>query len=92
MIPRSALIFSTKSRQVNHYLPNKIVIFRDGVGDGQLATVATYEQEQLSSCFEMFGETYKPSLTIVIVQKRINTRIFSVLVRMSARCWVSQSG
>ncbi|XP_038061502.1 piwi-like protein 1 [Patiria miniata] len=68
-----------KYHEVNHKMPQKIVIFRDGVGDGQLNIVATYEQEQLTSCFEMFGETYKPSLTIVIVQKRINTRIFSVL-------------
>ncbi|XP_022111916.1 piwi-like protein 1 [Acanthaster planci] len=66
-----------KYHEINHDLPQKIVIFRDGVGDGQLNIVATYEQQQLSACFEMFGETYKPSLTIVIVQKRINTRIFA---------------
>ncbi|XP_071808284.1 piwi-like protein 1 [Asterias amurensis] len=67
-----------KYHEVNHNMPEKIVIFRDGVGDGQLSTVASYEQEQLSSCFEMFGETYAPSLTIIIVQKRINTRIFAL--------------
>lgn len=28
-------------------------------------------------CFNVLGETYKPSLTYVVVQKRINTRIFA---------------
>nr|XP_054773093.1 piwi-like protein 2 [Lytechinus pictus] len=67
-----------KFHDINHSLPEKIVIFRDGVGDGQLNVVATYEQEQLSQCFSMFGESYKPQLAIVVVQKRINTRIFSL--------------
>ena len=66
--------------QINHDLPEKVIIFRDGVGDGQLNVVATYEQEQLSQCFAFFGETYTPQLAIVVVQKRINTRIFSASV------------
>ena len=65
---------------MNHELPGKIIIFRDGVGDSQLAVVAEYEQAQFSSCFAHFGEDYKPKLSIVVVQKRINTRIFGVLV------------
>ena len=72
---------SKSKHQIHHVLPEKIVIFRDGVGDGQLNVVATYEQEQLSQCFGMFGQTYEPQLAIVVVQKRINTRIFSVAVR-----------
>ncbi|XP_071483412.1 piwi-like protein 1 [Diadema antillarum] len=67
-----------KYHDINHCLPEKIVIFRDGVGDGQLNVVGTYEQEQLSQCFAMFGETYQPQLAIVVVQKRINTRIFAI--------------
>ena len=62
--------------QVNHRLPDKIIVFRDGVGDGQLNTVAGYELEQLKRCFSHFGEEYMPALGVVIVQKRINTRIF----------------
>ena len=62
--------------QVNHRLPDKIIVFRDGVGDGQLNTVAGYELDQLKRCFSHFGEEYMPSLGVVIVQKRINTRIF----------------
>ena len=32
----------------NHYLPEKIVIFRDGVGDGQLDTLADHEVKHIS--------------------------------------------
>ena len=61
---------------MNHRLPDKIIVFRDGVGDGQLNTVAGYEVDQLKKCFGHFGEEYTPDLAVVIVQKRINTRIF----------------
>ncbi|XP_033118833.1 piwi-like protein 1 [Anneissia japonica] len=64
-----------KYAELNHALPEKIIIFRDGVGDGQLSMVADYEQKQLSECFASFGANYNPSLAIVVVQKRINTRI-----------------
>jgi len=60
---------------VNHSLPDKILVFRDGVGDGQLNMVADYEVDQLRTCFSRFGE-YSPKLSFVVVQKRINTRIF----------------
>ena len=51
-------------------------MFRDGVGDGQMHTVAEYEVPQITSCFSMFGTTYQPKLAVVVVQKRISTRIF----------------
>jgi aubergine-like protein len=57
------------------------VVFRDGVGDGQLNTVAGYEVKQLEECFTHFGEAYQPKMAVVIVQKRINTRIFLNAVR-----------
>ena len=67
--------------QVNHTLPEKIIVFRDGVGDGQLNTVGNYEVPQLSECFALFGESYQPQMIMIVVQKRINTRIFSFEVR-----------
>ena len=52
-------------------------MYRDGVGDGQLRTVAGYEVQQLSECFVNFGESYQPKMAVVIVSKRINARIFA---------------
>lgn len=39
--------------------------------------VAEYEVEQLRSCFSHFGADYNPKLSVVVVQKRINTRIMA---------------
>ncbi|XP_066994690.2 piwi-like protein Ago3 isoform X2 [Anabrus simplex] len=72
--------FTTALRQyyeVNHRFPERIVIYRDGVGDGQLMTALKHEVPQFESVFHLIKPDYKPSLTIVICQKRINTRIFT---------------
>lgn len=44
------------SCQINHRLPDRIIVFRDGVGDGQMATVRDYEVAQLEQCFQSVGE------------------------------------
>nr|AWH61378.1 putative piwi-1 [Actinia equina] len=76
-----------KYHEVNNTLPTRIVVFRDGVGDGQLKVVSGYEVEQLSECFALFGEAYVPKLTVIVVQKRINTRLFQSESRVfSSRC------
>ena len=70
-----------KYYEVNNALPERIIIFRDGVGDGRLKHVSDYEMPQLESCFPMFesvqGSAYKPKFTFVVVSKRINIRYFS---------------
>ncbi len=64
--------------EVNNFFPEKIIIFRDGVSDGQLSYVAEHEVKQLRTCF---GENYSPKMSVVIVQKRINARLFGNAVR-----------
>ena len=54
-------------------------MYRDGVGDGQLHVVSGYEVQQLSDCFALFGEDYKPKMAVIVVQKRINMRIFAAV-------------
>ena len=66
--------------RANNALPEHIVIFRDGVGEGQLAATEMHEIPQYETVFSAFGDDYKPKLNVVIVQKRINTRIFSAQV------------
>ncbi|KAM6294643.1 piwi-like protein 2 [Aegotheles albertisi] len=63
--------------EVNHCLPNKIVVYRDGVADSQLDTVLKYEIPQLQKCFDTF-ESYEPSLVVVVVQKQNSTNFYSV--------------
>ena len=62
--------------QLNGALPDRIVVFRDGVGDGQMNTVKEYEVPQMMACFSSFEENYHPKFAVVVVQKRISTRIF----------------
>ncbi|KAI6656672.1 piwi B [Oopsacas minuta] len=64
-----------KYHDCNGVLPERIIVYRDGVGDGQMSTVNDYEVPQLLSCFESFLD-YHPKFATVVVQKRINTRIF----------------
>ncbi|XP_055531353.1 protein aubergine-like isoform X1 [Wyeomyia smithii] len=59
-------------------LPQRIVIYRDGVGDGQLNYVLEHEvaavKEKLDAAYKT---TEMPSrLTFFVVNKRINTRLF----------------
>jgi aubergine-like protein len=72
--------------QVNHRFPDRIVIYRDGIGDGQMAASADHEVPQFESCFQHISPEYHPKLTVVICQKRINTRIFSALVSCRGLC------
>ncbi|XP_077008856.1 piwi-like protein 2 isoform X3 [Tamandua tetradactyla] len=64
-----------KFYEVNHCLPEKIVVYRDGVSDGQLKTVANYEIPQLQKCFEAF-ENYHPRMVVFVVQKKISTNLY----------------
>ncbi|XP_078812582.1 piwi-like protein 2 isoform X1 [Oryzias latipes] len=65
-----------KYYELNHDLPQKIVVYRDGVSDGQLKMVELYEIPQLIKCFETFPN-YEPKLVFIVVQKRINTILYS---------------
>ncbi|XP_030647575.1 piwi-like protein 2 [Chanos chanos] len=67
-----------KYYEVNHSFPEKIVIYRDGVSDGQLKTVEQYEIPQVLKCFETFPN-YEPKLTFIVVQKRISTTLYSYM-------------
>lgn len=62
--------------KVNHTLPEKIVVYRDGVSDSQLKMVESYEIPQLQKCFEVF-ENYDPKMVVFVVQKKISTNIYS---------------
>ncbi|GAB1602280.1 piwi-like protein 1 [Argonauta hians] len=62
--------------ELNNCFPERIFIFRDGVGDGQLNVLLNYEVKQYTEAFKNF-EAANFRLTVVVVKKRINTRLFS---------------
>lgn len=44
--------------EVNGCLPERIVFYRDGVGDGQLSAVVETEIPQILETFRQMGEQY----------------------------------
>ncbi|CAF0742824.1 unnamed protein product [Didymodactylos carnosus] len=62
---------------VNNALPDKIILYRDGVSDGQLAVVAEHELPQIVDSLSKIRDGYEPKLAVVIVKKRGNARFFA---------------
>ncbi|XP_043967319.1 piwi-like protein 1 [Gambusia affinis] len=63
----------------NNCLPNRIIVYRDGVGDGQLQSVVNYEVAQMMDSIKSLGENYEPKLSVVVVKKRISSRFFTMI-------------
>ncbi|XP_018412307.1 PREDICTED: piwi-like protein 4 [Nanorana parkeri] len=70
-----------KWKSYNNDLPKRIIVYRDGVGDGQLQMVLDYEIRQLLACFAGAQSGYNPRMTFVVVRKRCTTRFFSNIGR-----------
>nr|AZG02837.1 RNA-binding protein PiwiB [Platynereis dumerilii] len=62
----------------NHIMPERIIMFRDGVGDGALPVVAGHEVPQMEAVFPSIQEGYQPNFAFIVVQKRINQRIMAI--------------
>lgn len=60
----------------NGSFPSHIIMYRDGVGDGQIPYVYEHEVTRIQRAINevMGGQT--PKLAVVVVSKRINTRLF----------------
>merc|ERR1712126_484324 len=56
--------------------PEKIIMYRDGVSEGQFLTVLSSELVAMRAACRELEEEYKPEITYIIVQKRHHTRFF----------------
>ncbi|XP_063289937.1 piwi-like protein 4 [Pelobates fuscus] len=70
-----------KWHKYNKELPNRIIVYRDGVGDGQLKLVVDYEIPQLLNSFQDVSTNYRPKMSVVVVRKKCITRFFQVSSR-----------
>uniref|UniRef100_A0A665WN07 Piwi-like RNA-mediated gene silencing 1 n=1 Tax=Echeneis naucrates TaxID=173247 RepID=A0A665WN07_ECHNA len=61
----------------NNCLPSRIIVYRDGVGDGQLHSVVNYEVSQIIDSIKSMGHDYLPRLSVVVVKKRLSCRFFA---------------
>lgn len=59
-------------------LPRRIIVYRDGVGEGQLGHVVRHEVGAIKTRLAQVyaNEEHKAQLTIVVVSKRVNSRFF----------------
>ncbi|KAI0768207.1 Piwi domain-containing protein [Trametes elegans] len=63
----------------NNMLPTRILVYRDGVSEGQFSLVIREEMPLMKAAFARFStpqQAYNPKLTIVICGKRHHTRFF----------------
>ena len=63
----------------NRRLPSRIIVYRDGVSEGQFQIVVGEELPAIKAAFHQFSTpqaAYTPKLTIVICGKRHHTRFY----------------
>ena len=65
----------TEYRNRNKKLPERVIVFRDGVSEGQFDTVLKEELPDIKAAFRAFSQ-YNPKLTVVICGKRHHTRFY----------------
>lgn len=63
-----------KFHKHNGEYPERIVIYRDGVSEGQFGHVTQNEIRKILRGFGKVRSGYSPKLTFVVVQKRHHTR------------------
>jgi len=71
----------TLFKQKNKCLPQRVLVYRDGVSEGQFYTVIEEELPAMKQAFRKFDTPqapYSPALTIVICGKRHHTRFYPV--------------
>jgi eukaryotic translation initiation factor 2C len=73
-----------KFKVVNKRLPSYIVIYRDGVSEGQFDEVMVKELAKLKEAFKKY-ENFDPKIMFMVVQKRNHTRFMPVDARGGSR-------
>ncbi|RDD37815.1 Protein argonaute-3 [Trichoplax sp. H2] len=56
--------------------PKRIIVYRDGVSDGQFAQVKDVELQGIISACRQLEEDYLPSITFIVTKKRHHSRFF----------------
>uniref|UniRef100_A0A2K6G2W7 Piwi like RNA-mediated silencing 4 n=1 Tax=Propithecus coquereli TaxID=379532 RepID=A0A2K6G2W7_PROCO len=65
----------------NHDLPARIIVYRDGVGDGQLKTLVEYEVPQLLTSVTEASSNTSSRLSVIVVRKKCMPRFFTEMNR-----------
>lgn len=71
---RELLIMFYKS--TGGYKPHRIILYRDGVSEGQFPNVLQHELTAIREACIKLEADYRPGITFIAVQKRHHTRLF----------------
>ena len=71
---REALLVFNKETNFK-FLPEAIIVYRDGVGDTQIEAAKMAEVESMRMTFKLF-EGYNPKLAFVLVNKKSSTKLY----------------
>ncbi|CAG2101954.1 unnamed protein product [Medioppia subpectinata] len=66
-------------------LPESVILFRDGVSDGQLDQVLAEEIRLIEKAFDSVAKGFRFALTVFVVQKRHHTRFMPLKESFDAR-------
>ncbi|VDK26310.1 unnamed protein product [Anisakis simplex] len=66
-----------------HLKPSRIIVYRDGVSEGQFAEVLREEMQGIRTACLMLSSDYRPPITYIVVQKRHHARMFCKYTRDS---------
>lgn len=69
----------TAFQNKNRTLPTRVIVYRDGVSEGQFQIVVGEELPLMKEAFQSFNtpqKQYQPKLTIIICGKRHHTRFY----------------
>eukprot|EP00294_Goniomonas_avonlea_P018025 CAMPEP_0114561014 /NCGR_PEP_ID=MMETSP0114-20121206/11775_1 /TAXON_ID=31324 /ORGANISM="Goniomonas sp, Strain m" /LENGTH=491 /DNA_ID=CAMNT_0001746615 /DNA_START=1 /DNA_END=1473 /DNA_ORIENTATION=- len=58
------------------YPPRRIIMYRDGVSEGQFSQVIEFELRAMRAACAKYGQGFDPQITFVVVQKRHHIRFF----------------
>nr|XP_037289758.1 protein argonaute-2-like [Rhipicephalus microplus] len=58
--------------------PQRIIVYRDGVGEGQFKEVQAKEVDAIKKACKRISPKYDPPVTFIIVQKRHHTRFLPI--------------
>ncbi|KAI9140301.1 Piwi domain-containing protein [Paraphysoderma sedebokerense] len=72
--------------------PQQILVYRDGVADGQFQSVRLSEIPALKAACHRLSPNYNPTITFVVVQKRHHARFFAADPRDADRSGNLRSG
>ena len=69
-------ILLKKFNKITSKKPQALVMFRDGVSEGQFTTMMARELMAIMAACKELQESYEPQITYIVVQKRHHTRFF----------------